>query len=253
MSKEVLGISLAELEEPIQVALRAYSEQSDGRIVFEDVPAASQLELTPTKPNSARASTTVNYLGNQVAKLWVIAFAPGDATGDETHGHTLADLQMGTYPALPRFVPRDKRGVPNEPDTGSEIHLTLMTQNANTSSSPRMFAGHLRMLGIVNEDQVTDIGYIGQDRNTFRDIMRGLDTSRPKATLTTGRHNMLRFNEKHSWGEVFGSPHAIYNSGEVMSHGLQVCGFIGLNGETDRLHADIALNLGAIEPELSLE
>ena len=251
-SPEVMGVRLEDLDDPIQVALQTYVEHADERIAFGDIAAASQLVITPTKPNSARASTSVSFRGEEVATLWVIAFARGDATGDETHGHSLNDLTIVGRPQLPRFVPRNKRGVPGEADIESEVHLTLLSQNASASNAPRLFAGHLRMLGITDETQVTDIGYVGQDRDTFREVMRGARRGSPTATLTTGRTDMLHIPNDANWGEVFGSPHAIAYDDSICGNGLQVCGFVGLTSAVKaRMQADIALCFGAEEPELT--
>jgi hypothetical protein len=63
MTKEVAGVPLKAFEVPIYDALERYSEISEGEVIFENPSAATKLELTPDKPNSARSTVTVRHLG----------------------------------------------------------------------------------------------------------------------------------------------------------------------------------------------
>src|SRR5579859_2869843 len=105
----VAGVPFAAFADPIHTALTRYSERSDGRVTF-DRDAATQLRETPEKPNTARSTAVMRYLGEPVGSFVVIAFAPGDGTGDES-AYKLSDLRTGDYPAHTKNVPRSKKAV----------------------------------------------------------------------------------------------------------------------------------------------
>lgn len=81
-SQELAGISLSRFIDPVRESLKRYENNSHGFLMF-DAEKAGKLELTPDKPNSARTATPVNYLNDYIGTLYVIAFRPGDGTGDE--------------------------------------------------------------------------------------------------------------------------------------------------------------------------
>src|SRR5579862_9109029 len=110
---EVAGINLKNLEEPIRGALTAYEEESGGQLLF-DLDAASILTLTPDKPNSARSRSVVQFRRKTIGDLYVIAFKPGDGTGDEK-SYSLDQLVTPVdLPQEAKVVPRDKTGVATE-------------------------------------------------------------------------------------------------------------------------------------------
>ncbi len=232
----VAGVPIRDLEMPIREALSVYQEISDGQVSFDDKRAA-RLGLTPEKPNSARSETDFEYRGSVVGKLFVIAFAPGDGTGDES-AYGLDNLMTDGLPQQPKIVPRSKAKV------HSEGHLAIVSHETDTDRiDPLMFAGSLALLGIEEvtgdtRDEVIEIARIGQPLDQFRDLAWGINPSayvgmRPTVTFTTGYDKA---------GERFGDPHAVYNDTDI----LQIAAFLSVREE----HVGALDILGATQPHI---
>lgn len=222
MQKEVMGVSLDGLEAPIRVALRAYQEISGDDLMF-DRDKASKLEATPTKTNSARSETDVAYRGEQIGKLYVIAFKPGDGSGSEVN-YQLVKLGVDfSYPRDVRIVPRDKTGV------HSEGHLAILSHKIDDAhANPELYGGSFDLLGLVNGDTVRKIGELGR-----REVEM---TTAPITTLTVGWQGKERF----------GDPHAVYSRIPGM---VQVCAFLAISDEVHKKYPNI---LDALIPQLPL-
>ena len=221
MSAEVVGVPVASLEETIRFGLQGYSEVSDGKVEF-DLDAAGKLELTPDKPNSARSATTVMYLGEAAATFYVIAFAPEDGTGDESH-QELVDVDTGEYPHATKVIGRNKYL------THSEAHLTILTrQIEDVDAEPIAFAGNLDLLD-GRFGKVEKLAELGQE--DYQSVVEGKSFAFPRSTLTVGYKGALKWKEGDGmwsyWRQRFGEVHAVYNPHEE----LQVCGFIGIPAE----------------------
>ncbi len=215
---------VASLEETIRYGLQGYSDLSEGKVEF-DLDAASKLGLTPDKPNSARSVTTVKYLGEAVATLYVIAFAPEDGTGDESY-QKLEKIDTGDYPHATKVIGRNKAS------THSEAHLTLLTQQIeDADAEPIAFAGSLDLLD-GRFGKVKKLANLGQDQESYDATLQGESQATPRSTLTAGYHRALDWKEGSGmmwsyWRQRFGEVHAVYNPHEE----LQVCGFIGIPAE----------------------
>ena len=222
MSKEVAGIALEDLEEPIMVALESYQDFTGGKVQF-DVRNAGKLLLTPDKPNSARSTTEVTHLGERMGDLYVIAFKPGDGTGDgKVIG--LDDVDTGRYPRRVGVVPRPKTGI------HAESHLTIVSQHIDTpNSDPVLFVGSLSLLGLL-EGRVVRLGQLGQPDSIFSENMSsGSQDVLPTATYTVGYKDEVRF----------GDPHSVFNN---HPGAVQVCGFLAFTNDlADRHQATLAL------------
>jgi hypothetical protein len=219
MSAELMGVSVTRLEEPIGQALRTYEEVSDNGLMF-DSDKASKLELTPDKPNSARSVTDVTFMTEKIGSLYVIAFKPGDGTGDES-AHKLASLRVDRpYPRSTLIVPRSKAGV------HSEVNLTIVRHSIeDVHAEPEKFAGTFDLLGLDIE-RVTKIGELGHLATEKYPI--------PVATLTVG------YGED---GKRFGDPHAVYNG---ISDAIQVCAFLAIS---DAVHTKYQNVLDGLRPQ----
>src|SRR5262245_9567092 len=104
---EILGVPLVTFAGPIEAALTKYSDiaaeaEADG--VAFDIDTAMNLSLTPDKPYSALSASPMRYCGEIAGTLYVIAFKPGDGTGDE-NSYELRDLDVGGYPNQAAIVP----------------------------------------------------------------------------------------------------------------------------------------------------
>ncbi len=221
MSAEVVGVPISSLEETIRFGLQGYSDLSEGTVEF-DLYTASKLELTPDKPNSARSATTVKLLGEAVATLYVIAFAPGDGTGDESH-QKLEDTDTGDYPRATKVVGR------NKVSTHSETHLTILARQVeDTDAEPIAFAGNLDLLS-GSFGKVNKLAELGQEN--YESVIEGKSFALPRSTLTVGYKGALTWKEGDGlwsyWRQRFGEVHAVYNPHKE----LQVCGFISIPAE----------------------
>lgn len=210
-TNEIMGVPIDRLKDPIWLALRSYQGLSYGFLKF-DSEGARHLVLTPEKSNSARSKTPVEYQGDQVGDLYVIAFKPGDGTGDES-SRKLADLVVDPpYPRLPRVVPRNKTGV------HTEAHLALVAHNVDdVHAEPVLFAGSLDELGLRG-NRVLKSGELGHSYES--------DDLNPLTTFTVGYLESMR---------RFGDPHAIYNT----SSQIIVCAFLAISDEINRTHSTV--------------
>lgn len=230
MSKNIEGVKLASLQGPIQAAVTEYEQRSDGRFKF-DSEAASQLQLTPEKSNSARSVSAVSYLGQEIGDMYVIAFKPGDGTGDES-AHKLDDLVIsGRYPRAAKIVPRAKTGI------HSEVHMNLVTQKiSDAHSEPELFNGTYDLVGL-KRNLVERIGILGVETPVVPS-----DERQPAATLTVGYQS-----GGDTMTERFGDPHAIYSSAPET---IQVCAFLAVKNE---VHAAFPGVLRRLHPQLPIE
>jgi hypothetical protein len=221
MSEKLMGIPLTRLEEPIEQALKTYQQMLDNGLVF-DSKKASKLNLTPEKPNSARSTSGALFMSEKIGTLYVIAFKPGDGTGDES-GYKLSDLQVDApYPNKTLIVPRNKTGVYHE------AHLTIANHAIeNPHAEPEMFAGNFDLVGLDGK-KVAKIGQLGQTSNKQHPL--------PIATFTVGYDK----NEKR-----FGDPHAVYSG---ITDALQVCAFLAISNEIHNRYQQI---LDGLNPQLS--
>lgn len=244
MTKEVAGVALKDLEDPIYQALTRFSEVTDGRVLFGDLGKAVKLELTPDKPNSARSSVPVYHEYEEAGTLYVIAFAPHDATGDDKT-YKASQLINRHYPNDPKYFPRSKA------NAHAEAHLAILSQDIHKQTDPVLFAGHLSLLGIFNRDyfgtaenHLAEIGYVGMESHSFASAVReGRSGLKPRTILTTGYRGEMEHPEAP--GERFGDPHALLNrSGFV----VQVAGFIAISPEAAPKHLDVLRHLKAKEP-----
>ena len=212
-----MGVPVDRFRDPIQHALKRYQEKSSGNLGFDIIPA-SNLTLTPEKPNSARSATPAQYKGKEVGTLYIIAFKPQDGTGDEKT-HKLADLDVDTpYPRITSVVPRSKAGV------HSEGHLTIVTHKIeDVHAEPVLFDGSYDLLGL-EKTRVLKIGTLGQPN---------LQTAylEPTATLTTGYDRESR---------RFADPHAVFS---MLPDRIQVCAFLAISDAVNQEYANILKSL----------
>lgn len=244
MKAEICGIPLQEFEAPIGHALPAYEEITDGKITFDDVQGAQKLALRPDKPNTARSKTTFRHMGEVTGTLIVIAFAPGDGTGDEKTSYRLEDLDTSKFSGAvdSGIVPRTKKG------THSEAHLTIATKVIDRPNRDvDMFAGNLDVIGIRGESELIKIAEVGQKARYFSRIFRSTVEERgsvsPAATLTVGHKGAIDSDD--IWGERFGDPHAIYNPWEEY---VQICGFVAIANDNAENYLKVLKLLQVVEP-----
>lgn len=204
-SRKIGGVPLTEVQDQVAYALRSYEDVTDNAAWFH-IAGAVELALTPNKPNTARSQSSIRF-GRHAVTFFVIAFMPGDGTGDET-AHKLDSLRSTQpYPATTSVVPRDKSA------TERELHLAIAS--FQPGSTAKTFAGCLDLIGLDNSGTgLRRLGSLGQTREQFASIMRGHNNADPTATYT-----LWRVGDR-----TFGGEHAVYNDTGV----LQVCGFASI-------------------------
>lgn len=213
MQKEVFGVPIESFKEPIEYALDRYQNWSKGQISF-DIDSAVNLAPAPEKPYSAISVSTVRNLGEAAANLYIYALSPLDGNGDFST-YLPGQIGTGVFPDFARFYPTKRDLI----DT--EVHMTIASQLIESEINPRLFAGHLSVLGVEN-GEIVDAGYLGQSEGFFNQYMKYRDAPQT-ATTTTG----FKYWQDPSFkqGERFGDPQAIVNTTRDT---VQVCGFIGI-------------------------
>jgi hypothetical protein len=242
---EVSASQLKQLRDPIRAALWQYAEMVDHRLTI-DMAAASRLAFVPEKPNTtARATSRAKYAGQALGEFVVIAFSPGDGTGNEDM-HRLTDLEHDGYPDEARIVPRPKT------TTHSEGHLTILSMPADArNAEPVLYAGSLDLLG-VSDGAIKKIAALGQSPEAYEASMGTLEAE-PLVTATVGfsggrgerdaRYGRLAYEEKPR--NRFGDPHAVFNATED----LQVCAFLNIPfGGAVYLKVPLLNSLNAVIP-----
>lgn len=226
MSKDIQGIKLDQLQEPLYEAILEYEGISEGHLDF-DADMASQLQATPEKSNSARSVSPVKYLGHPIGDMYVIAFKPEDGTGDES-AYALEDLVIsGNYTRDPKLVPRAKTGV------HSEAHMNLLTQRiADPHADPELFKGTYDLVGLKG-NLAKRIGILGVDLEASE--------AAPVATLTVGYRS-----GGEDLVERFGDPHAVYSS---VPDTIQICAFLAIK---DEVHKAFPGALRRLHPQLPI-
>ncbi len=221
---EVAGIELADLRDPLYWALLVYQGMGEDRLTL-DRAAASQLTPTPDKPNSARSATPVLYDGEKVGDLYVIAFKPGDGTGDEKT-FSLGALQVAAgLPRKPKVVPRAKAA-------HSEAMLTLLTHPIDIDGiHPTLFAGRFELLSL-DGDLVRPFGRLGW-------LGAAGERPMPTSTFTVGYDTE---------GKRFGDPHAIFSS---LPDAVQVCAFFAVDEAVIKAYPGIFESLLTKRPQLA--
>ncbi len=225
--KEIAGIKLDTLEDPIRQALITYEHLSDDRLGI-DVDAAAKLELTPDKPNSARSATPITFNGQPAGMLYVIGFKPEDGSGDEKT-FSLKDLSVDSpYPTAAKVVPRSKSGV------HSEGLLTIVSQKIESpNTEPELFNGTFDLLGL-DGTLIRKIGELGHQSSI------DLAEATPLSTYTVG-HRV----DSDGTLERFGDPHAVFSS---LPDEVQFCAFLAVSDEVYRAHPEILTSIDTQEP-----
>lgn len=231
MAIDTGGYRIERLEEATRTALQSFVPESGYTVEF-DLERAPVLELTPEKPYLARSVTAFKHLGEVAGNLYVIAFGPGDGTGDEST-YTADQLRgsTGGLPLLPRAIPRSKAGI------HSEVCLALASVPSDEEiGHPVALTGSLTLVGIDESYRLTHLGVLGQTPGDFMTSLKNTRSYSPVATLTTGTVEGL--------GRI-GDPHAVYN----LYPAVQVFGFMAVSGSQVERHASLSSDLRAKPPK----
>ncbi|OGL34526.1 hypothetical protein A3F65_02695 [Candidatus Saccharibacteria bacterium RIFCSPHIGHO2_12_FULL_47_16b] len=224
---ETLDIEIGDLAQPIRTALVEYFDFTGEQISF-NTQRATQMEPTDgKKPYTAVSWSPITYRGRLIEdlKLALVAFQPGDGTGNEESGYTLNDIIVDPpYPKEAKIVPRKK-------PYDREVHLPILSFGLDTP--PQVFAGELELLGLMDH-RLTRIGMLGQPIADER--------LKPVATYTVGYRDDINTPDAL---ERFADPHAVYNASRV----LVVAGFIAVNGKINNQYPDLLSCLNPRYPD----
>ena len=234
---EIAGIPVNVFEEPIFEALDKFAGRTHQKIFFDGINEGIKLVLAPEDvPYSARADIKVEHKIDgritEAGNLAIIAFAPGDGTGDELT-YSLSDIDTGSYPREAKVVPTSKVGV------NSEVHLPI---SSHVAHHPLMgWVIHSNNLHVLEfrpnkPHRLAKIGELGYSPEIFN-ARQGWFSY---ATFTTGHYNLLGNHSVN--GERFGDPQAIYNPWDRY---VQIAGFLALTDEMAAQHFSIFDRLGA--------
>lgn len=168
-------------------------------------------------------------MGAAAGKLTVIAFAPGDGTGD-TGTYPLHSIDTAEFPHKSKIIPRSKVAV------HTEGHLAIATWPIDEPQAyPALFAGNQLLLGLHRQRVITE-GGLGQHRTHFQALLAGGELGVPTATYTVGYDRE---------GERYADPHSVYNP---HPEALQVCGFLAIAPEAAELHQQLFQELNMQRP-----
>lgn len=220
MSKEISGIPLKAFEDPIWDVLQTYELRSEDRVEFD--LDAIELEAIADKPYSARSQSPVKFDGEQFADLYVIAFEPGDGTGnDNDYQLNKFSVEFG-YPRASKIVPRRKLGI------HSELWLPLaMAAAENPSDDIIAGQGELELMGVNILQRV-----IQRFAHLSSQPQLGHNLEDVNSVYTVGYYN--------SSNRRFGDPHAVYNA---IPDRVQVCGFLALSDDVYRQKGEEPLDV----------
>lgn len=182
MTKEVAGIELGSFEVPIETALPIYSEATGGSLEF-DVEAAKKLDGSAGMvAYSAKSASPALYLGEEVGKLIVVAFAPGDGMGDaisfpNAEGPELSKrLDLGSPPVIPM----------SKPHTILELMFNVSSHRVDApDSEPLMFANDLELLGLKKQSgHSSRIGKVDTLGDTIQlgEALAGISDAEPQVS-----------------------------------------------------------------------
>jgi hypothetical protein len=238
MAKEIMGIPLEVYASQVISALNDIEANSDGRLVFEDISQAADLDLTPEAPYSAKKSTQVRHLGETVGSFVVIVFSPEDGTGNDST-FSLNEVEISRpYHRRTSVLPRSKAAV------HTEIHVPISSHVVDSPNmDPGYLCGNLDVLGFKpdNPRLVAKVGELGQHNSIFLKS-KGIGCT-PANKATVGFRN-IETGELALSGARFGDPHAIYNP---WLDRVQVCGFLAVTPDLASRHISILDTLNVHE------
>jgi len=236
MSNEIAGLPLAKFEEPVRHALQFYQKRAHRKTAF-DFDTAASLGRTPEDTTSALSRSRVEFAGKAIAELRVVAFAPGDGTGNEDD-FKLFDLYTGVLPRQSKIVPRRKNNI------RQEACLPLASFHANQpDAEPVLLASSLALLSVkeslLNSDTITRVGFLGSKPPQYQLQMYGIRTDHSSANYTVA--DIIRYNGKDEELVRTGDPNAVYNP---YPEYVQVCGFIALENNASDEHEELLRAMG---------
>jgi hypothetical protein len=177
--------------------------------------------LTPDKPNTARTVFPVKYAGHDIGDMYVIAFSPGDGTGDES-AFKLGSLELPeelVYDKFPaKVLPRKKDGILYE------ICFPIATVIDEKAVRFAVSLDELTVDCANDPKTVVKAFELGLSQEQYHKAIKAGNDLGPKLFLTTGHKNGLRF----------GDPHAIHYG--VKEKGIQIAGFLAIKEEEKAKH-----------------
>lgn len=220
-----------------KVAKAARSLGKDIGVGVKDGVQLESLHLEGGKPNYARTSAQVYVAGKTAANLWVIAFKPGDATGDYSTKFPPGSLIV---PEDLRSNSGDKGTYPRPKPQVAEIAIPL----AHAETAHRIFGGTtLRLLTVAGE---------GEDARVT--LVEGANFT-PGSSVRFGggsnRHDDDNFVTLgvDSFGRKVGDPHSLVNmSLDGDEEAVDVVAFLAAESEASAEGVDLMDLLGAFDP-----
>ncbi|HSX35616.1 MAG TPA: hypothetical protein VLH84_01635 [Patescibacteria group bacterium] len=208
----VSDIKLATFAETAQATVPHYMGLL-GRGFSIDLSAAVDLAPTPNKPNSARASSEIRYLGRAAGTATVIVFDVTEGSGD-LNTFLMDQVDMGDFPHRTQYVPRSKAAV------HTEAHFPLGAGRPGASNLSK-YAGCLTLIELEAGKLVRG-GYLGDNPEDFERLVdRGVG-GYAGVTLTTGFSDRAAVDD--GLAVHFGDPHAVVNETQT----AQACMFVSV-------------------------
>jgi hypothetical protein len=170
VSHEVAGIPLEVFDEPIALGLENFARRSNYSVDF-DANATGILVPAPEAFYSAQGTVGVSYNGREAGQLTIIAFAPGEGTGQAVESiDAYPNLSTGPYPYDSGIMPRDRS------DILCEAALAIVSFALKRPDTSIINAGNLNVIGLDSGHERTTalfkIGEVGQHLTAFQKALR---------------------------------------------------------------------------------
>ncbi|MBR9676519.1 hypothetical protein GOV04_00065 [Candidatus Woesearchaeota archaeon] len=209
-----------EVIEVLDETLAGFEVLTEDNLIFADLQNIEPFKQIPGKPYTARMSIPATYHGHDAGELVVVAFRPGDGTGDDSvfrPGQLIIPKHYRHKENPQRVFPRKKGGL------RAELFFPLFSLYPNGAP----FLGGVSLEELVVDDPQNPMSLVkgwdlGLPSENYADSVLGhvLIDSMPDIELTTGHvdHSPV--------GGRFGDPHAIYFGAPVEM--TQVAGFLAI-------------------------
>ena len=194
------------------------------------------LYLTPEKPYTARTEITVDWFNEPVGIIYALAFAPGDATGDDKT-YSLDQLEI---PERLKFDETPWKILPRKKDCLAEVMIGFGSVYDDTFYDSIISLEELGVDDVKNPKSIKKLNDLGMSKEHYEMLIGKVDQS-----FVEGNSPCLDMTVGYTrYGKRFGDPHTIYSNRDLPD-AIQLVGFYAVEDEKDPL-TDVIDNYGNV-------